>query len=643
MSRREKKRRMRRSSNLPGFLVTGVASMAIGGSDGRDDEEVGDTPPAGEVESESIDAGIKLNPPTGQAVGEKEKAPVPSRLFEAMKQIRASFPLAETNEVFIENPQLYRANLNLVDQFVDDESMLTHLIKSYKLDAVVALLESGLDPNIPNKKGVMAISTAAHKGNVTILKALIEAGADVNALNSSGSSALIQASHFGHQEIVEILLEHNAISDFANSNGTTALMRASQEGRLEISDALIKAGADVNRKNNEGMNALMLASQRGHSHMCTLLVKHGASIDNQTAQGSTALMLACKRGHMSCVEILVAMGAEIYIRDCRNRIARDTAMRRSHFHLLPILDTQYQVKKVQQHRREYRDELLLSLKLMFDRHRLKLASVNLIGDNSSKTISSTLSYIDVMSKLSSDFTHLENPLNLLQNVVRPHPVGFEPPGYIPSQWPLLLFKFMYLPDEAFHLIVSFLPSPRLWQWSLPRLKKRSQLSAKQALIDTSVIIDEVLSDSCIFSNGDSEYLLTKLIRQPTIYPLLISHWNMSPSLVESLYTWADVQSLLNRVAGNEISFKSTFAKRFIDVANKLVMWYRSRVSSRNLEFVVHAENGNDAKLFYARTPIGSIDRDGDENVGEDDNIDQETETEQPLDGQQDDESDDDAN
>ena len=202
---------------------------------------------------------------------------------------------------------------------------------------------------------------------------------------------------------------------------------------------------------------------------------------------------------------------------------------------------------------------------------------------------------------------------------------------------------MYLPEETFHLIVSFIPSPRLWQWSLPRLKKRSQLSPKQALVDTSVIIDEVLSDSCIFSNSDSEYLLTKLIRQPSIYPFLISHWNMSQSLIESLCTWADVQSLLNRVAGNEITFKSTFAKRFIDVASKLVVCYRGRTSSKNFEFVVYAENGNDAKLFDAHTIIGTIDRDGDENEGEDDNIDQETETEQPLDGQQDDESDDDAN
>ena len=65
-------------------------------------------------------------------------------------------------------------------------------------------------------------------------------------------------------------------------------------------------------------------------------------------QGSTALMLACKRGHAKVVETLVAYGAEIYVRDNRNRTAMDTAMRRMHVNLIPILNTQYQVKMMQQ-------------------------------------------------------------------------------------------------------------------------------------------------------------------------------------------------------------------------------------------------------------------------------------------------------
>jgi ankyrin repeat protein len=65
-------------------------------------------------------------------------------------------------------------------------------VKIQNAAAVAALLEAGADPNFANKKGVTAISAAAHKGNTEIMGSLIDAGSNVNACNSSGSTALIQ-------------------------------------------------------------------------------------------------------------------------------------------------------------------------------------------------------------------------------------------------------------------------------------------------------------------------------------------------------------------------------------------------------------------------------------------------------------------
>jgi ankyrin repeat protein len=56
----------------------------------------------------------------------------------------------------------------------------------------VALLQAGCNPNFHNKKGVMPISAAAHKGDTMIMNLLITKGALVDALNVSGSTALIQ-------------------------------------------------------------------------------------------------------------------------------------------------------------------------------------------------------------------------------------------------------------------------------------------------------------------------------------------------------------------------------------------------------------------------------------------------------------------
>ena len=64
------------------------------------------------------------------------------------------------------------------------------------IEAVASLLRAGVDPNVSNKKGVTAISAAAHKGNTDIIQKLITAGSSVNALNSSGSTALIQVWYY---------------------------------------------------------------------------------------------------------------------------------------------------------------------------------------------------------------------------------------------------------------------------------------------------------------------------------------------------------------------------------------------------------------------------------------------------------------
>lgn len=243
------------------------------------------------------------------------------------------------------------------------------------------LLKAGADPNLLSRKGVTPISAAAHKGNITIMQILITAGASVNAMNSSGSTALIQASHFGHLSAVKLLIQNAANADFANVKGTTALMRASQEGHVEITKALIESGVDVNRRNHEGMNALMLASQRGHADIVLLLIKAGAVMDEQTAQGSTALMLACKRGHEKCAEALVSMGAEIYMRDRRFRTARDTATRRNHIGLLIWLDTQVQVRKIQEFRHKVRAQLITELRNAYMKGTLQLSGSEQFIDN----------------------------------------------------------------------------------------------------------------------------------------------------------------------------------------------------------------------------------------------------------------------
>lgn len=528
--------------------------------------------------------------------------------------LQSLLPEPTTLGQFLENPREFRPKTEYVNAtfLVEDDTVLTHSIKFQNVAAVEVLLKAGADANMPSRKGIAPISGAAHKGNTSIMKLLIAYGAKVNSPNSTGSTALIQASHFGHLEAVKLLLYHKADSDSANQKGTTALMRASQEGHVEISKCLIESGVDVNKKNLEGMNALMLASQRGHANIVYVLVRAGATMDEQTAQGSTALMLACKRGHEKCAEVLVSMGAEIYMRDRRNRTARDTATRRNHHALLCWLDTQMQVKRIQEGRHRQRTPILIEQREANQHGLLRLNSTldgvsKLYGavqrlERNSYSTADPLREAD--EQVLEDFTnnmHVfsvaattapQNTLEIMRRNIQAETswnaeilsqpiyrastrMALRQQNYSDWQWPYLLQRCMSLPSGLYEHVMEYIPMPRVWQWSLLHLKRRCKLAPHQAVLDMSIIIDEILTDAAIFAGADQRFLLIKLNRSPQIHSFLLEKLHMPVALLDTLCDYADTQSLLQRVTDQEITFKPTFARNMLNTVVELYRWYRT--------------------------------------------------------------------
>lgn len=563
--------------------------------------------------------------------------------------------MATTFIEFLSDPLIYSPRPEYIDNFyIEDDTALIAAIRAQNKPAVVSLLLAGCNPNLHNKKGVMPISAAAHKGDTSIMELLIRKGAQVDSLNFSGSTALIQAAHFGHFDAVLLLLRYGGDPDKANSKGTTALMRAAQEGHEEIARILIKAKANVNRKNHEGMNALMLASQRGHAGVVLELIENGAVTDEQTSQGSTALMLSCKRGHERVVDVLVSMGAEICMKDCRSRTAKDTAERRHHLNLLRLLDTQYQITCIQNHERKERTQLLTTFrkaasagKLQFSRDLIILdsliTSLKKIQRNSnnldytyrvediiqvasewsstsslpklqkktsnnttittkssitSSTTTITTSLPILSSSLSSqtssykDGTRLfeeiiEGPvekivegggiLNLCRNITTalthsmnppelPTGMCHKAPGNADWYWPFTLMRCLSLPDGVFEMIVDYIPSPRVWKWSLNRLKRRIMISPHISVNDTSILIDEMLTDLNLFDNPIQRGHLMTISNNTEYRKSLVNKLYVPEVLVESLTRWSDVQSISFRMTEADITFKSTVAKRYLALA-----------------------------------------------------------------------------
>lgn len=532
--------------------------------------------------------------------------------------------IARTFAEFLADPLTLSPRPEFIDNFyVEDDTALVASIRSLNRPAIAALLEAGCNPNLHNKKGVMPISAAAHKGDTSIIELLIAKGALVDAINISGSTALIQAAHFGHVNAVLLLLRCGGDADRANAKGTTALMRAAQEGHEDIAQVLIQAKANVNRKNHEGMNALMLASQRGHAGVVLELIKNGAVTDEQTAQGSTALMLSCKRGHEKVVHVLVSMGAEICMKDCRNRTARDTAERRHHQNLSQYLDTQYQVKCIQEHVRLERAGLLNSMRDAALHGRLQLSRDTAILDSlitSLKQIrkdngGNMYRIEDIFAVASSLSTSARPPrifsplkgglgileertegpverivngggsLNLCRNIATalshavcpPHlPPGMatQIPGNSDWEWPFILMRCLSLPLGVYEMIVEYLPSPRIWKWSLNRLKKRATLSPHISVIDISILIDEMVTDLNILDTPNQRGHLTRISNSSEVRKSLVNDLYIPEVLVENLTRWSDVQSLSFRMTELDVAFKSSLAKRYLVLAITLYRMMR---------------------------------------------------------------------
>lgn len=560
-------------------------------------------------------------------------------------------PVADSIHEYFEAPGDYLPHPDFIKDnfFVEEDTALILAIRNLNTPAVYGLLAAGINPNAPNQKGVTPISAASHKGDTDIIQMLVHAGASVNAMNSTGSTALIQASHFGHLSAVQLLLRHGGIADFTNSKGTTALMRASQEGYVEIVVILLAAKSEVNRKNNEGMNSLMLASQRGHEKVVLVLVKYGAAMDEQTSQGSTALMLACKRGHERVVEVLVACGAEIYMRDCRARSARDTALRRHHGVLLAYLDTQVQVKCLQDTAREERAELLKTMRLASIRNQLQyspetkqiLAIIQGVDrfeclpdgtdrlidpDNFHTVVQGVLgsaapetadvyhsSYANIITSNPSSSSSRSNPSAYradwtfpsdvcVANINSPvhssfiasapyrarHPLPSPDimyphrPGYAPWQWPVLLKRVFDLPLGVHEMVIEYLPAPRIWKTCIHRLKRRVTLAPQAATLDISIMLDEMITDMCIFRPPQQRGHLVTLARNESVMKYLAEQWHMPKNLIQELAVWSDVQSLIARSADCDVTFKANLAKKFLLLAASM---YRFLSSHSNLRML----------------------------------------------------------
>ena len=130
---------------------------------------------------------------------------------------------------------------------------------------------------------------------------MASAKANANATQWNGETALMSAAHTGNVAIIKSLLAHGAnVNAVDPRRGHSALMRAIADENSAAARVLIEAGADVKAK-----------SKMYDQFMPMVLTSYGSNVQVTSRGGYTPLLFAARTGDMETAKLLLAKGANI--------------------------------------------------------------------------------------------------------------------------------------------------------------------------------------------------------------------------------------------------------------------------------------------------------------------------------------------
>jgi len=123
---------------------------------------------------------------------------------------------------------------------------LLDAVKNNDIDTITALLNSGIDINMPVIGEGTALMIAVKTRNSEMAQTLIDLGADVNQASRFDGNPLIIAAKTNNLELAELLLKQGADVNKIVRRDETPLINASNRGHFEMIKYLVESGADVN-------------------------------------------------------------------------------------------------------------------------------------------------------------------------------------------------------------------------------------------------------------------------------------------------------------------------------------------------------------------------------------------------------------
>ena len=132
------------------------------------------------------------------------------------------------------------------------------------------LIDSGVDVNLPDGCGKVALVEAVKKGNTKIVSILIKNGSDAKASITPSVFTPI-TRYFKEIDMTRLLIDWGVDVNLVDNFGTSLLVSSVEYNRLEIVSLLIDRGVNTNIKTWNGESLQHLATFGGNYDMIQLL------------------------------------------------------------------------------------------------------------------------------------------------------------------------------------------------------------------------------------------------------------------------------------------------------------------------------------------------------------------------------------
>ena len=126
-----------------------------------------------------------------------------------------------------------------------DAALLIAAVDAGKVKIVKALIEDGVDINIPLLGDGTALMIAIQNKDITVINALLSLNASPNIISPGDGSPLIIAAKNGNIDIAKILLQHGANVNIFAEGDETPLINASRKNNISMVKFLVEHGADI--------------------------------------------------------------------------------------------------------------------------------------------------------------------------------------------------------------------------------------------------------------------------------------------------------------------------------------------------------------------------------------------------------------